>query len=210
MLVDARVLSSQIDVGKNRRKFHVTLKPNVDLKRQLHSKVSLHLKDKLEKLLTQQKDADIIQETDDDEEMGSLNVKPNILMPKNDSGKLVIEARYFNSVTDLSSYSWPLEQAQTIMTKFNGKFFSMSDLSCVYHQVTLSWETQKLISFKNCGGQHNYPRGFYRLCRLPIFFSQIMTRHFDPLIKKKQAITETDTAITQSQNENEVVFTVIR
>ena len=51
MLVDARDVYSQhkFDVGKTRQKFHVTLKPNVELKRQRPSKVPLHLKEKLEK-----------------------------------------------------------------------------------------------------------------------------------------------------------------
>ena len=74
----------KFDVGKTRQKFHVTLKPNVKLKRQRASKVPLHLKDKLKKLLTQLKDADIIREMGDDDEMGSLFVNPIILMPKND------------------------------------------------------------------------------------------------------------------------------
>ena len=41
MLVDARYVYSQhkFDVGKTRQKFHVTLKPNVELKRQRPSKV---------------------------------------------------------------------------------------------------------------------------------------------------------------------------
>ena len=74
----------KVDVGKTRQKFHVTLKPNVELKRQRASKVPLHLKDKLEKLLTQLKEADIIREMGDDDEMGPLFVNPKILMPKND------------------------------------------------------------------------------------------------------------------------------
>ena len=50
MLVDARDVYSQhkFDVGKTRQNFHVTLKPNVELKRQRPSKVPLHLKKKLE------------------------------------------------------------------------------------------------------------------------------------------------------------------
>ena len=70
----------------------------------------------------------------DDDEMGSLFVNPIILMPKNDYVKLVIDARYLNSVTDLTNYSWPLEPVQMIMTRVNGKVFSVSDLSCAYHQ----------------------------------------------------------------------------
>ena len=210
MLVDARDVYSQhkFDVGKTRQNFHVTLKPHVELKRQRPSKVPLHLKEKLEKLLTQLKDADIIREMGDDDEMGSLFVNPIILMPKNDYVKLVIDARYLNSVTDLTNYSWPLEPVQMIMTRVNGKVFSVSDLSCAYHQVPLSNETQKLTSFIIGGKQYTYTRGFYGLCGLPNFFSRLMTIHFDPLIKKKQAITYIDDTIMQSQNKNEM-FTVI-
>ena len=71
-------------MGKTRQKFHVTLKPKAELKRQRPSKVPLHLKEKLEKLLTQLNAADIIREMGDDDEMGSLFVNPIILMPKND------------------------------------------------------------------------------------------------------------------------------
>ena len=126
----------------------------------------------------------------DDGEMGSLFVNPIILMPRNDYVKLVIDARYLNSVTDLTNYSWPLEPVQKIMTRVNGKVPSVSDLSCAYHQVPLlcSIETQKLTSFIIGGNQYNYAGGFYGLCGLPNLFSRLMTIHFDPLIKKKQAV----------------------
>ena len=84
MLVDARDVYSQhkFDVGKTRQKFHVALKPNVELKRQRPNKVPLHLKGKLKKLLTQLKDTDIISKFVDDDKMGALFVNPNIIMPK--------------------------------------------------------------------------------------------------------------------------------
>ena len=93
--------------GKTRQNFHFTLKPNVELQQQRPSKVALHLKEKVQKVLTQIKDADIIREMGDDDEMGSLFVNPIILMPKNDYVKLVIDARYLNSVTEFTNYSWP-------------------------------------------------------------------------------------------------------
>ena len=191
MLVDARDVHSQhkFDVGKTRQIFHVTLKPNVELKRQRPSKVPLHLKEKLEKLLIQLKDTDIIREMSDDDEMGSLFVKPIILRPKNDYVKLLIDARYLNSATDLTNYAGHLEPVQMIMTRVNGKVFSVSDLSCAYHQVPLSSETQKLNSFKIGGKQYTYTRGFYGLCGLSNFFNRLKTIHFDPLIRKKQGIT---------------------
>ena len=92
-------------MGKTRRKFHVTLKPKVDLKQQRPSKIPLHLKEKLEKLLTELEDADIIREMRDDDQMGSLVVNPIILMPKNDYVKLVIDTRCFDSMTDLTKSS---------------------------------------------------------------------------------------------------------
>ena len=210
MLIDSKDVYSlhKFDVGKTRQKFHVTLKPNVELKRQRASKEPLHLKDKLEKLLTQSNDADIIREMGDDDEMGSLFVNPIILMPKKDYVKLVIDARYLNSVTDLTNYSWPLEPVQMIMTRVNGKFFSVSDLSCAYHQVPFSFETQKLTSFIIGGRQYTFTRGFYGLCGLPNFFSRLMTIHFDALIRKKQAIIYIDDNIMQSQTRGEM-FTII-
>ena len=119
----------------------------------------------------------------DDDEMGSLSVNPNILMPKNDYVKLVIDARFLNSVTDLTNYSWPLESVQMIMTRVNGKFFSVSDLSCAYYRVPLSPDTQKLTSFIIGCRQFTYTRGFYGLCGLPNFFNRLMTIHFESLIK---------------------------
>ena len=132
MLIDSRDVHWQhkFDVGKTRQKFHVTLKLNVELKRQRPSKVPLHLKEKLEKLLTQLKDADIIfRKMGDNDGMGSVSVNLIILMPKSDYVKLVVDARFLSSVTNLTNYSWPLEPEQMIMTRMNGKFFSVSDLS---------------------------------------------------------------------------------
>ena len=135
LLIDLLLASQDVysrhkfDVGKTHQRFHVTLKPKAELKRQRPSKVPLLLKEKLEKLLTQLKDADIIREMGDDDEMGSPFVNAIILMPKNDYVKLVVDARYLNSVTDLTNYSWPLEPVQMIMTRVNGKVFSVRDLS---------------------------------------------------------------------------------
>ena len=88
----------------------------------------LHLKDKLEKLLGQLKDSGIMQEMGDDDELGSLFVNPFILLLKADYVKLVIDARYLNSITDLTNYSRPLEPVQMTMTRINGKYFTGSDL----------------------------------------------------------------------------------
>ena len=180
MLIDFRDVYSQhkFDVGRTRQKFHVTLKLNVELKTQRPSKVPLHLKEKLKKLLTQLKDADVIRKMGCVDEMGSLFVKPIILMPKTDYVKLVIDAWFLNSVTELTNYSRPLEPGLMIMTLVNGNFFSVSDLSCGHHQVPLSVETQKLTSSIIGGRQYTYSGGFYGLCGLPNLFSRLMPIHW--------------------------------
>ena len=187
MLIDSRDVFSQhkFDVGRTRQKFPVTLKPNVELKKQRPSKVPLHLKKKLEKLLSQLKDADTIREMEDDDELGSLFVNPIILIPKSDYVKLAIDAQFLSSVTDHTNYSWHLEPLQMVITRVNGKNCSVSDLSCAYHQVPPSLETQMLTSMIIDDRQYTYTRRFYGLCGVPNFFSRLMTKHSEPLIKKK-------------------------
>ena len=166
MLIDSKNVYSlhKCDVERTRLKFHVSLEPNVQLKCQRTSNLQLNLRVKVEKLLTQLKDADIVREMGDDDDMGSLFVNPLILMPKNDYVKLVIDARYLKSVTDRTNYSWPLEPVQLNMTRVNGNFFSVSHSSCSYHQVPLSFETQQLTSFVIGGRHYISTRGFYGLC----------------------------------------------
>ena len=187
MLIDSKDVYSlhKFDIGKTRQKFHVTLKPNVELKRERASKVALHLNDDFKKLLKQLMDADIIRELGDDDEMGSLFVNPKILMPKNDYVKLVLNARYLNSLTNLTNYSWPLELIQMIMRRVNGKFFSVSDLSCAYHQVPFSFETQKLTSFIIGGRQYIFNRGFYSLMWTTKLLQSFNDDSFRPINKEK-------------------------
>ena len=62
-------------------KSSVTLKPNVEL---VLAKIPQHLSEKLKKLLTQRKGADIIRQMGCNDEMRSQFVNPITLMPKND------------------------------------------------------------------------------------------------------------------------------
>ena len=115
---------------------------------------------------------------DNDEELGTAFINPVILIPKGEALKLVLDARYLNSVTDLTTYSWPLEPLQCLLDRVHGKYFMTTDMSCAYHQVPLSKEAQKLVSFVIGGLQWKFIRGFYGLCGLPNFFSRIMMLSF--------------------------------
>ena len=186
----------------------MTLKPNVELKRQRASKVPLHLKAKLEKLLTQFKDAGIIREMGDDDKIGSRFVNPIILMPKNDYVKLVIDARNLNTVTDLTNYSWPLETVQMIMTRVNGKFFSVSDLSCAYHQVPLTLETKKLTELHHRLTTKYLHLRIQRSAWPTQPLQSLNDDSFRPTNQKKRVITYINDAIMQSKTRGKI-FTII-
>ena len=133
MIIDWRDKYSQhkFDFGQTKQKFIVTLKPNSELRKQRPSKVPLLVNDKLEKLLGKLQETGIIREMGDDDELGSLFVNPIFLLPKADYVKLVINARYLNTITDLTNYSWQLEPVQMILTRINGKYFTASALLCI-------------------------------------------------------------------------------
>ena len=117
------------DVGKIKQKFHVKLLPNSTLTKQRPSKVPLHYQEKLENLLEQLCKTGIIREMGNDKEMGSEFINPIIILPKGNTVKLVIDARYLNSITDLSRYSWPLEPIGSLLTRLKGNFFTTSVIS---------------------------------------------------------------------------------
>ena len=134
------------DAGKIKQKFHVKLLLNSTMTKQRPSRVPLHhpsgkiLQDQLCK-------AEIIREMGDDTEMGSSFINPVFILPKGNIVKLVIDARSLNSITDLSKYSWPLEPIGSLLARFNGNYFTTSDLCSAYNQVPLTEETQQLTSF---------------------------------------------------------------
>ena len=85
--------------------------------------------------------------------------------------------------------------------------FLSNDLSFTHHQVPLSPEKQKLTRLILGGKQYTYTCEFHGLCGLQNSFSRLSRIHFDPVSKRKQAITYIDDTKLQSRNKNEM-FTV--
>ena len=192
------------DVGKITQEFHVKLKKDAELRKQRPSRVPLHYRDRLEILLNELQRARIIRETGSDVETGSLFTNPIIILPKGETVKLVIDAQYLNSITDLSNYSWPLEPVQMLLTRLDGVYYTTSDLASAYNQVPFSEDTKKLTCFVVGGKQYMFERGFYGLCGLPNFFSRILTIHFAGMIAKQQVITDIDDVILQAKTKAEM------
>jgi hypothetical protein len=162
----------EFDLGTISQKFHVKLKQNAELRKQRPSKVPVHHREKMNRLLDKLEESGVIKKMGDDDnlEMGSEFINPIIILPKGDTIKIVLDARYLNAMTDLTSYSWPLEPLNVLLTRINGKYFTTSDLSSAYMQVPLTKETQRLVSFVIGDTQYMYLKGFYGLAGLPSFF----------------------------------------
>ena len=74
-------------------------------------------------------------------------VNPNIILPKSDTYKIVIDARLFNAKTDISHYDFPLLPVQLLIPTIDGTTFSTTHFSTAFHQVALTPETRKLVHF---------------------------------------------------------------
>ena len=138
--------------------------------------------------------------------MNSWFVNPVIILPK--KVNLFLDARYLNSITDISNCSWPLEPLQILMSGVNGSYSTSSDLSCACHPVPLMDEAQNLTCFNVGGRQYTYQVGFFCLKPLSNFVSKIMRYAFKPFFKKKKAIKYIDNTLLLSQNKNEMFDTV--
>ena len=131
VLIEEKDVFSKLtyDVGKITQEFHVKLKKVAELRKQRTSKVNLLYRNRLEILLSELQRAGVIREMGSDVEMGSLFTNPIIILPKRDTVKLVIDARYLNSITDLSKNSWPLEPVQMLLIRLDGLYYTTNDLA---------------------------------------------------------------------------------
>ena len=87
-------------------------------------------------------------------------------MPKGDYVKLVIDAWFLDSVTDLTNYSWPLEPVQMLMTRVNGD----SSLSVIRTAYTIKYHwVQKLNTLFIGGRQYTSSRVFLWIVWITIF-----------------------------------------
>ena len=116
----------------------------------------MHYRGRIEILLNELQRARIIREIGSDVEMGSLFTNPIIILPKEDTVKLLIDARYLNSITYLSNYTWPLKPVQMLLTRLDGVYYTTSDLASAYHQVPLFADTKKLTSLVVGGKQYMF------------------------------------------------------
>ena len=101
---------------------HLPLKSDAVYKKQRASKVPIQLQDTLNRLLDILEQYEIISPVNKEEQpKGKTFINPVIILAKKESLKIVLDARYLNSLIDKTKCSWPIEPIQVILTKMNGK-----------------------------------------------------------------------------------------
>ena len=197
--------TSKFDVGKISSSLHLPLKPDAVFKKQRASKVPIHLHDKVNRLLDILEQYNIISPVNKEEQpKGNTFINPVIILAKGESLKIVLDARYLNSLIDESKCNWPIEPIQVILTKINGNYFTTADMNSAYNQMPLDEQSRRLTQFVIGNQQYEFNRLFYGISIGPAAFSAFMSKIFRPLILKKNAITYLDDVFMQSQTKDEM------
>ena len=140
--------TSKFDVGKISSSLHLPLKLDAVFKKQRASKVPIHLHDKVNRLLDILEQYKTISPVNKEEQpKGNTFINPVIILAKGESLKIVLDARYLNSLIDESKCNWPIEAIQVILTKLNGKCFTTADMNSAYNQMPLDEQSRRLTQF---------------------------------------------------------------
>ena len=201
--------TSKFDVGKISSSLHLPLKFDAIFKKQKASKVPIHLQDKVNSLLDILEQNEIISPVNKEEQLkGNTFIDPAIILAKDESLKILLDARYLSSLIDESKCNWPIEPIQVISTMINGKYFTTADMNSAYNQMPLDEQSRRLTQFVIGNQQYEFNRLFYGISIGPAAFSAFMSKIFRPLILKKSVITYLDDVLMQSQTKEEM-FTVL-
>ena len=116
--------TTKFDVGKTKVKLNLPMKKDAIFKKQRISKVPIHLRDRIQKLLDVLKKYDIISPVNKEQLFtGNTFTNPVIILRKGESQKIVLDARYMNSMVDESKCNWPIEPVDVALTRINGTVF---------------------------------------------------------------------------------------
>ena len=201
------------DVGKISTPFRIRIKDNCKLQTQRPSKVPIHYRDRLNKLLLELEKYKIIKQIgstpDEKHTIGTTFLNPSIIFPKGDAIKVVLDARHLASRTSYSNTnqeleSWPIEPLAPQLARANKKYKSTIDLMYAYAHTPLDEETIKLTGFSSGDNLYAFIRGFYGLKGLPNFFTKQMSTFFRRLIDKRSALVYIDDILLLADEKQEM------
>ena len=195
------------DVGKISTPFRIRIKENCKLQTQRPSKVPILYRDRLNKLLTELEKVNIIKQigssSDEKHTIGTTFLNPLIIIPKEDSIKVVLDARHLYSNTNQELESWPIEPLAPQLARANKKYKSTIDLMYAYAHTPLDEETIKLSGFSSGDKLYTFIRGFYGLKGLPNFFTEQISTFFRSLIDKRSALVIIDDMLLLADEKQE-------
>ena len=196
------------DVGKISTPFRVRIEENCKLQTQRPSKVPIHYRDRLNKLLTELEKYNIIKQigssSDEKHTIGTTFLNRLIIIPKGDTMKVVLDAKHLNSNTSQELESWPIEPLAPQLARASQKYKSTIDLMYAYAHTPLDEETIKLTGFSSGDKLYTFIRGLYGLKGLPNFFTKQMSFFFRSLIDKRSALVYIDDILLLADEKQEM------
>ena len=182
------------------------MKKDAIFKKQRISKVPIHLRERIQKLLDVLKKYDIIAPVNK-EKLSTGNTFTNtlIILRKGESLQIVLDARYLNSMIDESKCNWPTEPVDVALTRINGTIFTTADLNSAYNQIPLDEQSMRYTHFTigNC-----FKRLFYGISIGRAAFASILTHFLYPLIRKETVINYVDDIFIQNNSYEQMCETL--
>ena len=164
-------VTSNFDVGKISSSLDLPLKLDAFFKKQRATKVPIHLHDEVNRIFDILEQYEIISSVKKEEHpKGNTFINPVIILAKGESLKIVIDARYLNSLIDESKCYWPVEPIQVILTKINCKYFTTADINSAYNQMPLDEQSRRLTQIVIGNQQNEFNRLFYGISIGPAAF----------------------------------------
>ena len=103
---------------------------------------------------------------------GNTFTNPVKIIRKGESLKIVLDARYLNSMIDESKCNWPIEPVDVALTRINGTLFTTADLKSAYNQIPLDEESMRYTHFTIGNEQYFFKRLFYGISIGPAAFAR--------------------------------------
>ena len=198
--------TTKFDVGKTKVKLKLPMKKDAIFKKQ----VPIHLRERIQKLLDILKKYDIIAPVNKEQlSTGNTFTNPVIILRKGESLKIVLDARYLNSMIDESKSNWPIEPVDVTLTRINGTIFTTADLNSAYNQIPLDEESMRYTRFTIGNEQYCFKCLFYGISIGPAAFASILTHFLYPLIRKGTVITYVDDIFIQTNSYEQMFETLI-
>ena len=153
--------TTKFDVGKTKVKLNLPIKKDAIFKKQRISKIPLHLRERIQKILDVLKKYDIIAPVNKEQlSTGNTFTSPVSILRKGESLKIVLDARYLNSMIDESKCNWPIGPVDVALTRINGTIFTTADLNSAYNQIPIDEESMRYTHFTIGNEQYCFKRLF--------------------------------------------------